>query len=157
MIFVSEFLPSQKIENSRYDWKTPKDLYLQLDKYFNFTFDPCPTNPQFDGLSIDWGEVNFVNPPYGREISKWIKKGYEEYLKGKRVIMLIPARTDTKYWHDYIMKANELWFIKGRLRFDDGDMPAPFPSVIVIFNPDSTIYDEMIVKSVDTNAKELYL
>jgi len=117
----------------RTDWKTPKAVYQILDKEFKFDFDPCPMNPKFDGLSIEWGKVNYVNPPYGREIPKWIKKGYEEYQKGKTVVFLIPSRTDTRWWHEYCMKANEIRFIKGRLKFDDCKNSAPFPSVIVIF------------------------
>lgn len=118
----------------RLDWKTPKHLYNKLNKEFQFDFDPCPSNPTFDGLSIKWGQRNFVNPPYGREIGKWIKKGYEESLKGKLVVFLIPSRTDTQWWHEFIMKANEIRFIKGRLKFDEHKNSAPFPSAIAIFN-----------------------
>jgi len=114
------------------DWQTPKAVYDALDKEFNFTFDPCPHNPTFDGLNIEWGQSNFVNPPYGREIPKWIKKGYDEAQKGKTVVFLIPSRTDTKWWHDYVMKG-EIRFIKGRLKFGDATNSAPFPSAIVIF------------------------
>jgi len=117
----------------RLDWKTPKALYEELNREFDFNFDPCPTNPQFDGISIEWKERNFVNPPYGREIPKWIKKGFEEAQKGKLVVFLIPSRTDTRWWHDYCMKATEIRFIKGRLKFDDCGNSAPFPSCLVIF------------------------
>ena len=116
----------------RLDWKTPKAVYQVLDAEFGFDFDPCPENPKFDGLSIEWGSSNFVNPPYGREIPKWIKKGFEEHRKGKTVVFLIPSRTDTRWWHDYCM-LGEIRFIRGRLNFDDGKNPAPFPSAIVIF------------------------
>jgi hypothetical protein len=114
-------------------WRTPKALYKKLDKEFNFDFDPCPTNPKFNGLEIEWKNRNFVNPPYGNQIKYWIKKGYEESLKDKLVVFLIPSRTDTRYWHDYIMKADEIRFIKGRLHFSEKG-PAPFPSCIAIFN-----------------------
>jgi len=117
----------------RLDWKTPKAVYQTLNAEFQFDFDPCPPNPKFNGLNIEWGKRNFVNPPYGTEIKKWIKKGYEEHLKNKTVVFLIPSRTDTIYWHDYIMKANEIRFIKGRLCFDDLKSPAPFPSAIIVF------------------------
>jgi len=117
----------------RIDWRTPKAVYQILDAEFNFEFDPCPINPKFDGLSIDWKKSNFVNPPYGLEIAKWIEKGYSEYLKGKTVIFLIPSRTDTKWWHDYIMRAKEIRFIKGRLKFNEHKNSAPFPSAIAIF------------------------
>lgn len=125
--------------SARHDWKTPKAVYQTLDAEFGFDFDPCPINPKFDGLSIDWGGVNFVNPPYGRQIPKWIEKGYEEYQKGKTVVFLIPSRTDTKWWHDFLMKADEIRFIRGRLKFDDGKYPAPFPSAIVIFRGQNQI------------------
>jgi hypothetical protein len=115
------------------DWQTPKAVYDELDREFNFDFDPCPHNPTFDGLSVSWGKSNFVNPPYGRKIVKWIKKGYEEYLKGKIVVFLIPSRTDTSYWHEYIMKADEIRFIKGRLKFGGSKQGAPFPSCVAIF------------------------
>ena len=121
--------------SQRLDWKTPKAVYQILDAEFNFDFDPCPVNPKFDGLNIEWGKSNYVNPPYGNEIGKWIKKGYEEQLKGKTVVFLIPSRTDTRWWHDYCMKADEIRFIKGRLKFDDQKNSAPFPSVIIIFHP----------------------
>ena len=117
----------------RSDWKTPIKLYGKLDKEFDFNFDPCPPKPMFDGLSINWGNRNFVNPPYGRQITAWIKKGFEESQIGKLVVFLIPSRTDTKWWHDYIMKADEIRFIKGRLKFDDSKNCAPFPSCIVVF------------------------
>jgi len=119
--------------SQKLDWQTPDDVYGKLNAEFNFDFDPCPHNPTFDGLSIDWKESNFVNPPYGREIPRWIKKGYEEHLKGKTVVFLIPSRTDTKWWHDYVMKAKEIRFIKGRLKFKGATNSAPFPSCIVIF------------------------
>jgi hypothetical protein len=119
--------------SQRLDWKTPKHLYEVLDEEFHFDFDPCPPNPEFDGLSVEWGQSNFVNPPYGPQIPKWLKKGYEESLKGKQVVFLIPSRTDTRYWHDYCMKANEIRFIKGRLKFDEHANSAPFPSALIIF------------------------
>ena len=75
-----------------------------------------------------------MNPPCGREVGVWIEKAYKESLKGAIVVCLIPSRTDTKYWHDYCMKANEIRFIKGRLKFGDSKNSAPFPSAIVIFN-----------------------
>ena len=117
----------------RLDWKTPQHLYDELNREFNFDFDPCPSDPEFDGLSIEWGQRNFVNPPYGNQIKYWIKKGYEEHQKGKVVVFLIPSRTDTSYWHEYIMEADEIRFIQGRLKFGDSKNSAPFPSCIAIF------------------------
>ena len=121
--------------SQRGDWKTPRALYQALDAEFRFDFDPCPANSKENGLESEWENINFVNPPYGREIGKWIQKGFEENLKGKTVVFLLPSRTDTKWWHDFVMKATEIRFIRGRLRFDDQKNSAPFPSAIVVFKP----------------------
>jgi len=83
--------------SQRLDWKTPKHIIEMLEKEFGKMFDPCPTDPTFDGLSINWGGVNYVNPPYGREIGNWCKKAFEEWKKGKTIIMLIPSRTKNNY------------------------------------------------------------
>ena len=117
----------------RMDWQTPRGFYEGLNREFHFDFDPCPPKPQFDGLAIEWGNINFVNPPYGREIGKWIKKGYSQWQQGKTVVFLVPCRTDTAYWHDYIMKATEIRFIRGRLRFEGATNSAPFPRCVVVF------------------------
>ena len=114
-------------------WATPKWLYEDLDKEFGFDFDPCPLNSTKDNLNSNWGYVNYINPPYGRTIGLWIKKAYCESLQRKTCVMLLPSRTDTKWWHDYVMKANEIRFIKGRLKFGESKNSAPFPSCIVIF------------------------
>jgi len=118
----------------RDDWRTPISLYNELNKEFHFNFDPCPNNPEFDGLSVEWGGRNFVNPPYGRTIGLWLKKGFEEWQKGKLVVFLIPSRTDTIWWHDFVMKATEIRFIEGRLKFSEYHNSAPFPSCIVVFD-----------------------
>ena len=126
------------------DWKTPKDFYDKLDKEFNFDFDPCPesnyTNGgSVNGLECEWGERNYCNPPYkSKEQDAFIKKGFEEWKKGKLVVFLIPARTDTKRFHDYILpncKPEDIRFIKGRLKFSDHENPAPFPSMVCILRP----------------------
>jgi hypothetical protein len=117
----------------RMDWKTPKAVYQVLDSEFHFDHDPCPPNYEVDGLTSSWGGANYVNPPYGRELPKWIEKGFEQWQEGKTVVFLIPSRTDTRWWHDYCMKASEIRFIKGRLKFDDQENPAPFPSAIIVF------------------------
>ena len=129
------------------EWSTPQDFFEKLNWRFGpFDLDPCanPANtkcPNFftkaeDGLTKDWeGFRLFVNPPYGRGIDKWIKKGYlESQKKNTRVVMLIPARPDTKYWHEYVMKASEVYFVKGRLKFGDSQNSAPFPSAVVVFD-----------------------
>lgn len=117
----------------RLDWQTPKAVYQVLDAEFGFDYDPCPPNPTVDGLKDEWGQCSFVNPPYGKEIPKWIAKGFEQWQQGKTVVFLIPSRTDTRWWHQYCMKATEIRFIKGRLKFDDAENRAPFPSAIIIF------------------------
>lgn len=129
------------------EWATPQEFFDKLDWRFGpFDLDPCagPTNAKCanffteaeDGLAKNWeGFTSFINPPYGRGIDKWIKKAYEESRKEEtKVVMLIPARTDTKYWHQYIMKADEVYFVKGRLKFGDSENSAPFPSAIVVFD-----------------------
>lgn len=133
------------------NWCTPPEFFAQLDHEFNFELDPaataksakCPKfyTPEEDGLSHSWGGCSvFCNPPYGRKIADWVAKGYKESRKpGTVVVMLIPARPDTQYWHDYILngKADEVRFIRGRLKFTDEDGkakdPAPFPSALVIW------------------------
>ena len=117
----------------RGDWKTPKALYQALDAEFQFNFDPAPSKPSFYGLSVEWGSRTFVNPGYGRQLGKWVQKGFEESQKGNLVVMLLPSRTDTRWWHEYVMKATSIRFIRGRLHFDERG-PAPFPSCIVVFD-----------------------
>ena len=127
------------------EWSTPQAFFDELNKEFNFTLDPCATSEnakctkyftvEDDGLKQDWSnDVVFMNPPYGREIKYWVQKAYEESLKGATVVCLIPARTDTTYWHNYIFgKADDIRFIKGRLKFGGSKNPAPFPSAIIIY------------------------
>ena len=136
-------------------WCTPRDFFIKLNKEFNFTLDPCATERSAlcdkfftsdeDGLKQSWkGERVFCNPPYGREISKWVYKSLAEVCNGcELVVMLIPARTDTRYFHDYILGKTEIRFLKGRLKFIDLDFQgdekdrkvssAPFPSMLVIY------------------------
>jgi site-specific DNA-methyltransferase (adenine-specific) len=100
------------------DWATPDWLYKKLNDEFNFDFDPCPLNADFDGLSIEWGNSNFINPPYNRKDKpKFIQKAYEEYLKGKTCVMLIPSATGTKQFHEVILPNAEIRFLKGRVSF----------------------------------------
>lgn len=126
-------------------WATPQDFFDTLNEEFHFTLDPCalPENakcskyftPEDDGLQQDWdGEIVFCNPPYCRKVSDWVKKAYYESKKpNTRVVMLLAARTDTKWFHEYIYNKAELRFIKGRLKFGDNKRNAQFPSMIVIF------------------------
>lgn len=131
------------------EWETPQELFDEIDKEFNFTLDPCATHnnakcdkyytKENNGLAQDWSKgVVFVNPPYGYDIKHWVRKSSEEALKGATVVMLLPARTDTKYFHNYIYGKAEIRFIKGRIKFLQNGKelyPAPFPSMIVVFRP----------------------
>tara|TARA_B100000085_G_scaffold181557_1_gene165805 strand:+ start:4198 stop:4671 length:474 start_codon:yes stop_codon:yes gene_type:complete len=129
------------------NWATPQDFFDKLDWRFGpFDLDPCADcvntkcsnffTEAENGLSKSWeGFTCFVNPPYGRGIDEWIKKGYNESRReNTKVVMLIPARTDTKYWHQYVMRADEVYFVKGRLKFGDSENSAPFPSAVVVFD-----------------------
>ena len=115
-------------------WSTPKDVYDALDAEFHFDFDPCPLHCGLDGIGAAWGKSNFVNPPYS-EIKIWVEECYRHFILGDTVVMLIPSRTDTRWWHDYVMKVTEIRFIKGKLKFGDAKNSAPSPSCIVIFKP----------------------
>ena len=111
---------------------TPRGLYADLDREFGFTFDPCPLGDTSGGLICEaWqGKRVFCNPPYGPEISSWLKRAPEAAI----AVYLLPARTDTKWFHDICLpKAKEIRFIRGRLKFGDAVNPAPFPSMVVIF------------------------
>ena len=114
-------------------WSTPKELYDELDKEFHFNDDPCPLHGE-GGLDRRWGTRTFLNPPYGREITKWLFKAWRENMCGSMVVCLLPSRTDTKWWHEYVMNASEIRFLRGRLKFDNSKNSAPFPSAVVIFN-----------------------
>ena len=127
------------------DWSTPGFLFEALNAEFHFTLDPAasPSNakcPKFftwmeDGLTQDWtGETVFLNPPYGRKIGRWVAKAYKTSLSGSVVVCLLPARTDTVWWHLYCAKG-EIRFLRGRLKFGEAKNSAPFPSAIVVFRP----------------------
>ena len=123
-------------------WSTPQNFFDALNEKFNFETDVCAIaenakckkyfTPEQDGLSQVWGGVCWMNPPYGREIIKWVKKAYDSSLDGATVVCLLPARTDTKWWHDYCMNG-EITFIRGRLKFGNSNNSAPFPSAVVVF------------------------
>lgn len=134
------------------EWATPQDFFDCLNAQYKFTLDPCATaenakcekfyTKEQDGLAQSWAnEVVFMNPPYGRGINKWIEKAHDSSLEGATVVCLIPARTDTAYWHKFIWDAErDTWragvrgrLLKGRLKFGDGTNAAPFPSALVIF------------------------
>ena len=136
--------------SEKQDWCTPQQFFDELDAEFHFVLDAAATHqnskckrcftPVDDGLIQNWdvGGAVYCNPPYGKEIGLWVKKAYEEAQKGTTIVMLIPARTDTKYFHEYIYHKAEIRFVKGRLKFtDENGTPkgtAPFPSMVVIYN-----------------------
>ena len=131
------------------DWETPDYIFNMLDDEFHFTLDPCCTKENAkcqkhytkmeDGLKQSWeGETVFVNPPYSRKTKDnpgqeaWIKKCYEE-SKNATVVMLIPARTDTKAFHEYIYGKAEIRFLRGRIKFKGANNAAPFPSMVIVY------------------------
>lgn len=127
-------------------WATPQDFFDKLNQEFHFTLDPCADDQNHkcekyytqeqDGLQQDWsGEIVFCNPPYGRVISKWVRKCFEEVYCGscKCAVLLLQARTETRWFHDYIYHKAEVRFIKGRLKFVGAVGNAPFPNMIVVF------------------------
>lgn len=132
-------------------WATPDDFFAAVEREFPIETDVCalPENakarryftPQQDGLTMPWHGVCWMNPPYGRTIGKWVRKAYESAQDGATVVCLLPARTDTAWWHDYVMKA-EVRFIRGRLKFGGCKNSAPFPSALVIFTPPLTTSGE---------------
>ena len=133
------------------EWTTPDDFYSNLDKRFGFTLDPASDGvnakcdkfytQEDDGLSQDWyNDTVFCNPPYGRELKHWVKKAYDESLKSdNKIVLLIPARPDTRYWHDYIFGKASIYFVKGRLKFGNGKNSAPFPSAVIVYNEELTM------------------
>ncbi len=130
----------------RQDWETPLALFRTLDTEFGFELDVCATpdnakcaaffSPEIDGLRQQWRGVCWMNPPYGSAIGDWMAKAYRSSLEGATVVGLVPARTDTRWWHDFAMRG-EIRFLQGRVSFGDGQNPAPFPSAVVIFRPKS--------------------
>ena len=133
--------------SDRADWETPKELFDRIDAIWRFDLDAASSDanalcadhftPETDGLSRSWaGRRVWVNPPYGRDIGKWVAKAHQEAMAGAIVVMLLPARTDTRWWHDHVAHADEIVFLKGRLKFCLGGVeqgPAPFPSALVRF------------------------
>ena len=135
--------------SKNHEHETPQWFFDALNEEFGFTLDPCCLpdtakcekyfTPNEDGLRQSWqGESVFVNPPYGREIGKWVRKSYQESRKpGTTVVMLIPARTDTAWLHEYIYRKAEIRFLRGRLRFGKCKNSAPFPSMLVVYRATS--------------------
>lgn len=130
-------------------WETPPDFFRRLCNEFRFNLDVCATpdnakcdlyfTESVDGLAQDWsGYTCWMNPPYGREIGAWMKKAYESSLAGATVVCLVPARTDTAWWHNYAAKG-EVRFVRGRLKFGGHQNSAPFPSAVVVFRPPNNV------------------
>lgn len=125
------------------EWETPQDLFDILNKVYKFDLDVCATSenakcPRYftkaqDGLSQEWKGKIWCNPPYGREIDKWVKKAHESYKAGATVVMLLPARTDTKWIHEWVFGSAITIFLKGRLKFGKSNNSAPFPSMLAIY------------------------
>lgn len=150
--FVAKAKMNVHYSSNTNEWATPQPLFNWLNNKYQFTLDPCCTDKTAkckkyytqaqNGLKQDWSKDRvFCNPPYGREIGKWVKKAYEESLKGATVACLIPARTDTQWWNDYCTKADSIIFITGRIKFQNTEgqfltAPAPFPSCVVVFRKD---------------------
>ena len=126
-------------------WETPQEFFDELDREFHFDLDCCalPENakcaryytPEQDGLSQPWKGICWCNPPYGREIVEWVARAYLESVAGATVVMLLPARTDTRWFPAYLHGKAEVRFVKGRLKFGGSKNSAPFPSMVVIFRP----------------------
>lgn len=130
------------LTSNKDDWETPQDLFDKLNAFYGFTLDACasPENAKCkkyytkeqNSLVQDWNnDTIWCNPPYGKEIAKFVKKAY---LCCSTVVMLLPARTDTKWFHDYIYGKQRIYFLKGMLKFSNSKTSAPFPSMIVVFN-----------------------
>lgn len=116
-------------------WATPKKTYADLNAEFHFDLDPCPIDSACNGLNLNWrGKRVFCNPPYGPDIGKWLALG----LEAKLCVFLLPARTDTKWFHEIVLPmSKEVRFIRGRLRFSEGRGRSPFPSMVVVFEKHS--------------------
>lgn len=127
-------------------WATPQALFDAIDSRFGFTLDACADEEnakcadyydrEADGLAQEWGGTVWCNPPYGRQIGDWVRKAAEEAERGAVVVALVPARVDTKWWNNYAMRATEVYFFKGRIKFEGGaPHSAPFPSALLVFAP----------------------
>lgn len=132
--------------SKRADWATPQALFDDLNREFGFTLDVAAddTNAKCsryytqadDGLLCPWSGVVWCNPPYGPHVGDWVEKAYREAGRGVSTVLLLPARTDTRWFHAYVLNKADIRFVQGRLKFGDGRQPAPFPSMIVVFRPD---------------------
>ncbi|HEX6700893.1 MAG TPA: DNA N-6-adenine-methyltransferase [Gaiellaceae bacterium] len=138
--------PAVQASSGRDDWPTPQAFFDRLDAEFNFTLDVCASEANAkcsrfftqreNGLDQPWGrERCWMNPPYGAPIKAWLAKALEASLSGALVVCLLPARTDTRWWHEFVERASEVRFVRGRIHFGDAEHSAPFASVVVVFRP----------------------
>jgi len=152
-------LQKAMVSSKSNEWATPQDLFDELNKEFGFLCDVAATKEnakckkfyslEDSGLDHDWEKSNFMNPPYGGHTGTWIKKAYEESLKGRTTVCLIVSSSDRSYWHEYIFPyASQIRFIRGRLHFNNSKSSAPFASALVIFSPkqyeDKIIYEKRL-------------
>lgn len=135
--------------SAKVEWGTPQKLFDKLNNEFHFTFDVCAdsTNHKcyqyydeaINGLTQPWTGTIWMNPPYGRGIHEWVAKAFNTSQEGHTCVCLLPVRSDTKWWHNYVMKASEIRLLNKRLTFEGGTNKAPFPAAIVVFSPDNSI------------------
>ena len=150
------------------EWSTPQDLFDTLNEEFNFSLDVCATDenakcPWYiteDALSKSWSarwaQNVWMNPPYDRSIGKWVEKAYIESKSNQAIIVcLLPVKTDTRWWHDFVMKSHEIRFIKGRLRFGSSKKDAPFPCCVVVFRSDYPVLGPPTITSIDTKGSAI--
>ncbi|GKT04406.1 DNA N-6-adenine-methyltransferase [Furfurilactobacillus entadae] len=147
---MTEFYSGTALTSNKDDWETPQKMFDELNQKYNFTTDLAARSdnakcaefitPEQDSLSTDWTKIPgnlFLNPPYGRDLRKWVQKAYQSSLdRDGKIVLLIPSRTDTSYWHDFIFNKAKITFLRGRLKFEIGGeagQPAPFPSAIVVY------------------------
>ena len=142
----STCLTTVMFSHQRDDWETPQDLFDRLNARYNFQLDVCATlenhkckqyiTKQMDGLAREWSLMNWMNPPYGRQIAAWVQKANKCWqFFGQRTVALLPARTDTRWFHEDVLHVNgvDIEFLRGRLTFVGAKWPAPFPSMIVYY------------------------
>jgi phage N-6-adenine-methyltransferase len=146
---VDDPLPGQRLSRGLFssltpEWPTPVGVFQTLNRRYHFTLDACATpdnakcerffTKDQDALVQEWSGAVWMNPPYGPTIGRWLRKAYESSQHGATVVCLVPARTDTAWWHQWVMKGN-IFFVRGRLKFGAAQNSAPFPSAVVVFEP----------------------
>ena len=134
-----------RFKSNTVEWPTPQELYLPLHAEFGFDFDVAATKEnakcanfltkEQDGLLHPWGRCNWMNPPYGKDVPKWLKRALDESKHGATTVCLIPARTNTGWFHDLCLSAAEVRFVRGRPKFGDADHGLPLPLAVVIYRP----------------------